>query len=99
MIVIMILFGRQVEELVRLSDCFLCYIPSPETGAVCPTPALSNGFITFGSFNNLAKVILSTCVAPVVFIIFNLLTLLFINHTTDNAQSIKSLGRDIMCSS
>ncbi|RDY07178.1 putative UDP-N-acetylglucosamine--peptide N-acetylglucosaminyltransferase SPINDLY, partial [Mucuna pruriens] len=47
---------KHVEELVRLPDCFLCYTPSPEAGAVCPTPALSNGFITFGSFNNLAKI-------------------------------------------
>ncbi|KAK2655589.1 hypothetical protein Ddye_008641 [Dipteronia dyeriana] len=47
---------RHVEELVRLPDCFLCYSPSPEAGPVCPTPALSNGFITFGSFNNLAKI-------------------------------------------
>lgn len=47
---------RHVEELVRLPDSFLCYTPSPEAGPVCPTPALSNGFITFGCFNNLAKV-------------------------------------------
>ena len=51
-----LLLGRHVEELVRLPECFLCYTPSPEAGPVCPTPALSNGFITFGSFNNLAKV-------------------------------------------
>ncbi|XP_074581727.1 putative UDP-N-acetylglucosamine--peptide N-acetylglucosaminyltransferase SPINDLY [Curcuma longa] len=47
---------KNVEELVRLPDCFLCYTPSPEAGPVTPTPALSNGFITFGSFNNLAKI-------------------------------------------
>ncbi|CAJ1884715.1 unnamed protein product [Sphenostylis stenocarpa] len=47
---------KHVEELVRLPECFLCYTPSPEAGPVCATPALSNGFITFGSFNNLAKV-------------------------------------------
>nr|XP_017247265.1 PREDICTED: probable UDP-N-acetylglucosamine--peptide N-acetylglucosaminyltransferase SPINDLY isoform X2 [Daucus carota subsp. sativus] len=45
-----------VEELVRLPECFLCYTPSPEAGPLTQTPALSNGFITFGSFNNLAKV-------------------------------------------
>ncbi|RXH76344.1 hypothetical protein DVH24_019232 [Malus domestica] len=45
-----------VEDLVRLPDCFLCYTPSPEAGPVMPTPALSNGFVTFGSFNNLAKI-------------------------------------------
>ena len=49
---------RHVEELVRLPDSFLCYTPSPEAGPVCPTPALSNGFVTFGSFNNLAKVVI-----------------------------------------
>ncbi|KAF5954068.1 hypothetical protein HYC85_006924 [Camellia sinensis] len=47
---------KYVEELVRLPECFLCYTPSPEAGPVSPTPALSNGFITFGSFNNLAKI-------------------------------------------
>ncbi|THU62807.1 hypothetical protein C4D60_Mb01t09020 [Musa balbisiana] len=47
---------KHVEELVRLPECFLCYTPSPEAGPVSPTPALSNGFITFGSFNNLAKI-------------------------------------------
>ncbi|KAK8473623.1 hypothetical protein PHAVU_001G192300 [Phaseolus vulgaris] len=47
---------KHVEELVRLPECFLCYTPSPEAGPVSSTPALSNGFITFGSFNNLAKI-------------------------------------------
>ncbi|KAK4766417.1 hypothetical protein SAY87_008059 [Trapa incisa] len=47
---------KHVEELVRLQNCFLCYTPSPEAGPVGPTPALSNGFVTFGSFNNLAKI-------------------------------------------
>lgn len=47
---------KHIEELVRLPECFLCYMPSPEAGPVSPTPALSNGFITFGSFNNLAKI-------------------------------------------
>jgi protein O-GlcNAc transferase len=47
---------KHVEELVRLSGCFLCYTPSPEAGPVVQTPALTNGFVTFGSFNNLAKV-------------------------------------------
>ncbi|KAE8681865.1 putative UDP-N-acetylglucosamine--peptide N-acetylglucosaminyltransferase SPINDLY [Hibiscus syriacus] len=47
---------KHVEELVRLPECFLCYTPSLEAGRVSPTPALANGFITFGSFNNLAKI-------------------------------------------
>lgn len=53
----LLLNGRHVEELVRLPECFLCYTPSAEAGPIAPTPALSNGFITFGSFNNLAKVL------------------------------------------
>nr|GEW84661.1 probable UDP-N-acetylglucosamine--peptide N-acetylglucosaminyltransferase SPINDLY [Tanacetum cinerariifolium] len=48
--------GWHVEELVRLPDCFLCYTLSPEAGFASPTPALSNGFITCGSFKNLAKI-------------------------------------------
>lgn len=57
LIMILLTNGRHVEELVRLPECFLCYTPSPEAGPVSPAPALSNGFITFGSFNNLAKVL------------------------------------------
>ncbi|XP_043712609.1 probable UDP-N-acetylglucosamine--peptide N-acetylglucosaminyltransferase SPINDLY [Telopea speciosissima] len=47
---------KHVEELVRLPGCFLCYTPSPEAGPISPSPALCNGFVTFGSFNNLAKI-------------------------------------------
>ncbi|KAG4388146.1 hypothetical protein GLYMA_09G113500v4 [Glycine max] len=46
---------QYVEELVRLPDNFHCCTPSPKAGPVCLTPALCNGFVTFGSFNNLAK--------------------------------------------
>jgi hypothetical protein len=56
---------RHVEELIRQPECFLCYIPSPEAGPVAPTPALSNGFITFGSFNNLAKVLVTSVIRQV----------------------------------
>jgi predicted O-linked N-acetylglucosamine transferase (SPINDLY family) len=44
------------EQLVRLPDCFLCYQPDREAPDIKPLPAMKNGFITFGSFNNLAKV-------------------------------------------
>ncbi|CAI0391285.1 unnamed protein product [Linum tenue] len=47
---------NHVEDLVRLPESFLCYTPSPEAGPVAVAPAVSNGFITFGSFNNLAKI-------------------------------------------
>ena len=43
------------ERLVRLNKCFLCYTPCPEAPEVAPLPADSNGYITFGSFNALAK--------------------------------------------
>ena len=48
-----------VEEIVRLPHSHLCYAPEllhrlPAPGTV--PPAQSNGFVTFGSFNNFAKV-------------------------------------------
>jgi protein O-GlcNAc transferase len=45
------------EELLRLPDCFLCYRPSHEEAPpVTQRPVCGNGQITFGSFNNLAKI-------------------------------------------
>ena len=35
---------------------FLCYTPVPDPPPVGPLPAALNGFVTFGSFNNLAKI-------------------------------------------
>ena len=53
--------GRYVEKLVRLSRCFLCYTPPREGGGEGRVeerraPCEVNGYVTFGSFNNLAKV-------------------------------------------
>ena len=45
----------RTEELVRLPGCFLCYTPADDAPPVAPLPALTNGFVTFGSFNALAK--------------------------------------------
>ena len=45
-----------VEELVRLRSCFLCYTPVASPPPVAPLPAAENGFVTFGSFNALAKI-------------------------------------------
>jgi tetratricopeptide (TPR) repeat protein len=43
------------ERLVRLERCFLCYRPPAQAGSVAPLPASSTGHVTFGSFNNFAK--------------------------------------------
>jgi predicted O-linked N-acetylglucosamine transferase (SPINDLY family) len=44
------------EKLRRLPESFLCYLPDKDSPDVGPLPALSIGHITFGSFNNFAKV-------------------------------------------
>jgi protein O-GlcNAc transferase len=44
------------EKLIRMPESFLCYLPDAESPDVGPLPFLSAGYITFGSFNNFAKV-------------------------------------------
>jgi tetratricopeptide (TPR) repeat protein/glycosyltransferase involved in cell wall biosynthesis len=44
------------ERLLRLRDGYVCYSPPPYAPAVSPPPALRDGRVTFGCFNNLAKV-------------------------------------------
>ena len=44
------------EELIRIDGCFLCYTPPLDTPDISVTPAVENNYITFGSFNNLAKI-------------------------------------------
>jgi len=43
------------EELYRLPEGFLCYKPPDCVPYIEETPVKKNGYITFGSFNNLAK--------------------------------------------
>jgi protein O-GlcNAc transferase len=43
------------EQIWRLPETRLCFTPPKADVAVSPLPALSNGYITFGSFNNLSK--------------------------------------------
>ncbi len=47
--------GLTTERLVRLERCFLCYRPPVEAAGVAPPPAADARHVTFGSFNNLAK--------------------------------------------
>ncbi|MEM8829299.1 MAG: hypothetical protein AAGE96_08080, partial [Cyanobacteria bacterium P01_G01_bin.19] len=43
------------EKLVRMPH-FMCYQPPSNTPEIKALPAIANGYITFGSFNNLAKI-------------------------------------------
>jgi len=44
------------EKLYRLPGCFLCYEPYNNSPDVALPPIIEKGFVTFGSFNNLAKI-------------------------------------------
>lgn len=44
------------EKLLRMRNCFLCYAPDGDAPSVSFLPAFKNGRITFGSFNNFAKI-------------------------------------------
>lgn len=44
------------EKQYRLPDGFVCYAPPKDAPDVSRLPALQNGFVTFGSFNTLAKI-------------------------------------------
>jgi len=44
------------EKLIRLPESFLCYLPDKDSPEVGPLPALSKGYITFGSLNKFSKI-------------------------------------------
>ena len=44
------------EKLIRLPHTHFCYTPNVEPEICAPPPHLQNGFVTFGCFNNFAKV-------------------------------------------
>jgi predicted O-linked N-acetylglucosamine transferase (SPINDLY family) len=48
--------ARHTETLVRLSRGFLCYQPLPDSPPVSELPSRATGYITFGCFNNSAKI-------------------------------------------
>ena len=52
-----------VEQAVRLPHCFLCFTPPQLPIEVSPLPALSGAGITFGCFNNTAKLTPQTIAA------------------------------------
>jgi protein O-GlcNAc transferase len=47
--------GHCCETLIRLPRCFLAYAAPRHAPEIGPPPVQRNGYVTFGSFNNLAK--------------------------------------------
>ena len=48
--------SHATETLIRLPPPFLCYYPHVNFPPTAPLPALANGYITFGSFNQSPKI-------------------------------------------
>jgi predicted O-linked N-acetylglucosamine transferase (SPINDLY family) len=51
---------QSIETPWRLPDAYLCYSPQPEAPPIRPLPALTNGYVTFGTLNNNRKLSSST---------------------------------------
>ncbi|MCI0397679.1 MAG: tetratricopeptide repeat protein [Chloroflexi bacterium] len=47
------LYSERIAALAK--HAFVCFQPQPGTPDVAPLPALENGYVTFGSYNNLRK--------------------------------------------
>jgi len=48
--------GDYVEKLIRMPDDYICYLPPDYLPPITALPAIGNGHITFGCFNNPAKI-------------------------------------------
>ena len=44
------------ERMLRMPDGYVCYSPPPHAPDVVAAPVLGNGYVTFGCFNNIAKI-------------------------------------------
>ncbi|MBM4146919.1 MAG: tetratricopeptide repeat protein [Nitrospira sp.] len=44
------------EKLIHMPGSFLCYLPDRDSPEVGPLPNMESGYVTFGSFNTLAKI-------------------------------------------